>query len=144
LFFSHSLAFDFSSVEGRRQAMARLDSMLAEQKAGADIFSTTTRFPDSDDDYYVCLCDEGITRCLTQIASALSALRDGEAKDTQTTDTGKSTGQGKQSTEFQVMRDQGMQDAKKAFDEARISLMKQTSQAKKYDRDSFEFTYTWV
>lgn len=114
-FVNKSYTFDFSSVEGRRQTLAALQTFLGEGKTGTQLFGYASRFVGSG--AFICNHDGEVARVVGQISSALTMIRDTTAKDTAAPRGNKSDDQ------FQIS-DQGTQDAKKSFDEARTSLLK--------------------
>lgn len=146
-FLNYSLRFDFSSVEGRRQAVTRLDEFVNEFVEGDKLFGIERRFVDGIPDLFVSSTDGGIYRCMVQMQSALTVLRDIVAKDTQVGETSTKASSAQKEREnrgdMEMLTKQELQDAKKSFDEARNSMLKHLPCAEKMDRQTFERTFPW-
>lgn len=132
---------DFSSVEGRRLGLARVTEYNNIHNVPASqVFGVNLRFPEGEDDLFVFTDDQVLFRVFNQLTSALTALRDAEAKDTNTT----APAGGKNTTEFQVLRDANMQDSKKSFQEALNSLNVRIGELVPTDRFNFEAIHVWT
>lgn len=144
-FYISATVRDFSSVEGRREALADLGVMISSIRCGEELFGPTTRFPNDLRDSYLCDTDGSVVRLLTQLGSSLTMMRDARAKDVEAARTmNRPSDAGNGMLELAA---QGSQDAKKAWDEARnvlLSLKSNSQHLYRRDRVEQEASMLWA